>query len=193
MLGTSCAAPKRTLRNNQGRYGRRIMTEITRTENDNRQQWLAKLLVEERKTRGIHQQKLARKLRQHQSWVSRLESGRRRIDVCEFLDLAKAIGFNPSAVLEKIQGVVRNRVAKPKNRKSKNYVGPTFIAEFTDGTITRMTTYTSLEQLDWDRGEHLARHAWASRHKAAPETAPPIITARFERNGTVLAQRNGGR
>jgi len=37
------------------------------------------------------------------------------------------------------------------------------------------------------------RHAGASRHKASPEAAPPIIACRFERDGELLAQRNGER
>ena len=65
---------------------------------------LVKLLVDERKARKMRQQGLARRLNQHQSWVSRLESGARRIDVLEFLDLADAIGFDPAVALRKIQG-----------------------------------------------------------------------------------------
>ena len=67
-----------------------------------RQKRLVKLLVDERKARRIRQQGLARMLRQHQSWVSRLESGERRIDVLEFLDIADAIGFDPVVALRKI-------------------------------------------------------------------------------------------
>ena len=74
-----------------------------------RQERLVEFIVSERKRRKIQQQKLARRLKQHQSWVSRLESGQRRIDVCEFLDLAKAIGFNPYMALRKIQGERRAR------------------------------------------------------------------------------------
>jgi transcriptional regulator with XRE-family HTH domain len=66
---------------------------------------LIKILVDERKARNIRQQGLARRMRQHQSWVSRLESGQRRVDVCEFIELAEAIGFDASAALRKIQAV----------------------------------------------------------------------------------------
>ena len=74
-----------------------------------RQKRLVNYIIAERKRRNIQQQKLARRLRQHQSWVSRLESGQRRIDVCEFLDLAEAIGFDPYMALRKIQGESRTR------------------------------------------------------------------------------------
>jgi transcriptional regulator with XRE-family HTH domain len=68
-----------------------------------RQRQLARLLVEERKARKLRQQDLAHRLHQHQSFISRLESGARPIDVCEFLNLAKAIGFDPSVALKRIQ------------------------------------------------------------------------------------------
>jgi hypothetical protein len=44
------------------------------------------------------------------------------------------------------------RVSKPKPRKTKSRVGPTFVATFADGQVTRMSTFTSLENLDIDRG-----------------------------------------
>src|SRR5262249_47315237 len=82
------------------------------------------------------------------------------------------------------------RVSKPK-AKSKGRVGPTFVAKFADGTITRMSTFTSLEKLDWDRGERLSLAAYQSRFRTC-EAPPAIISARFEQDGKVLAQRNGG-
>jgi transcriptional regulator with XRE-family HTH domain len=78
-----------------------------------RQERLVEYIVSERKRRKIQQQKLARRLKQHQSWVSRLENGERRIDVIEFLDLAKAIGFDPAIALRKIQGE-RKRLGSPR-------------------------------------------------------------------------------
>ena len=60
---------------------------------------------------------------------------------------------------------------------------PTFVATFADGEITRMTAFTSREKLDMTRGVRLARAAYESRMKYA---APPIVEARFERNGEIL-------
>src|SRR5262249_10036374 len=102
------------------------------------------------------------------------------------------------------------RVSKPRPKqyrrkgKHKDRVGPTFVAEFSDGVITRMSTFTSLENLDWGRGERLSIAAHQSRWRArerkqgrpyrtlsvAP-VPPAIISARFEQDGKVLAQRNG--
>jgi len=57
------------------------------------------------------------------------------------------------------------RVSKtPKKfKRGKDRVGPTFVAEFADGVTTRMSTFTSLENLDWGRGERLAQAAYQSR------------------------------
>src|SRR5262245_11577777 len=96
--------------------------------------------------------------------------------------------------------------SKPKQYrrkgKHKDRVGPTFVAEFADGTVTRMSTFTSLEKLDWERGKRLSQAAWVSRwrmreRKQRPYWAlsvapvpPAIVSARFEQDGKVLAQRN---
>ena len=114
------------------------------------------------------------------------------------------------------------RVSKPRKpkifKRGKDRVGPTFVAEFADGTTTRMTTFTSIERLDWDRGVRLSQAPYQSRWRTrmlaqyreqngglrltrwqyrenainliAP-VPPAIISARFEQDGKVLAQRNG--
>jgi hypothetical protein len=61
---------------------------------------------------------------------------------------------------------------------------PTFVARFADSETTRMTTHTSLDRLDVERGVRLAQHAYRSRKKQEP---PAIIEAWFESNGTRLA------
>jgi hypothetical protein len=107
------------------------------------------------------------------------------------------------------------RVVKPRKPKTlqhnKKRVGPTFVAEFVDGTVTRMSTFTSLEKLDWDRGMHLSQAAWQSRwwtrtcgpylkqagspHRKPYPVAlvtpvpPAIVAAHFEQDGKILAQR----
>jgi hypothetical protein len=106
------------------------------------------------------------------------------------------------------------RVSKPRKPKTfkrgKDRVGPTFVAKFADGTTTRMSTFTSLENLDWGRGERLSQAAYQSRWRTrmraqyrkqsgkprlvdlvAPDP-PAIVSARFERDGVALTQRNNG-
>ena len=70
---------------------------------------LIELLVAERRARRLGQEELARRLRQHQSMIARIEGGKRRIDVVEFLALAEAIGFDPTNILRQIQAVAAER------------------------------------------------------------------------------------
>jgi hypothetical protein len=64
---------------------------------------------------------------------------------------------------------------------------PTFIARFSDGQITRMTTHCSPGKLDLARGAALAQCAYRSRTGGDP---PAIIEAQFidATDGKVLAQ-----
>ncbi|WP_207764762.1 XRE family transcriptional regulator [Hyphococcus luteus] len=60
--------------------------------------------VKERKAADLNQTELAKALAQYQSFVARVESGERRVDVIEFPDIANAnaIGFDPKAAIKKI-------------------------------------------------------------------------------------------
>lgn len=66
---------------------------------------LVKWLRQERIAKRLKQSDVARRLREHQSWVARLESGQRRLDVVEFLAIANAIGFNPAKMIRKLAKV----------------------------------------------------------------------------------------
>jgi len=116
--------------------------------------------------------------------------------------------------------VVKPRTSKHFRRpKPKDRVGPTFVCEFADGTRTRMSVFTSLENLDWGRGERLSIAAYQSRWRMRAlaqyheqngglrltrwqyrESAinliapvpPAIIAAHFEQDGQMLAQRTNG-
>jgi transcriptional regulator with XRE-family HTH domain len=61
-----------------------------------------KLLKEERRKAGLTQAMLAKKLRRPQSYVSKYERGDRRLDVIEFLEIARAIKFDPSEILQRL-------------------------------------------------------------------------------------------
>jgi len=64
-----------------------------------------------------------------------------------------------------------------------------FIADFSDGEVTRMTVHTPLDKLDVGRGVRLARHAYRSRTKKEPGA---IINAHFEKDGMLLRKYAGG-
>jgi len=65
-----------------------------------RHQRLAALLAEHREKAGLHQSQVAELLGRHQRFIANIESGERRVDVSEFLALARAIGFDPHETLE---------------------------------------------------------------------------------------------
>jgi transcriptional regulator with XRE-family HTH domain len=46
---------------------------------------------------------LAARLGEYQSFVARLESGQRRVDVVEFLALAEALGFDPTRAISALR------------------------------------------------------------------------------------------
>ena len=62
----------------------------------------AELLKEERKSVGLTQAALAKKLRRPQSYVSKYERGDRRLDVIEFIEIARVIGFDPHDFLRRL-------------------------------------------------------------------------------------------
>jgi transcriptional regulator with XRE-family HTH domain len=70
---------------------------------------LVKIDAFPRVSHSLPQEELARRLRQHQSMIARIEGGKRRIDVVEFLALAEAIGFDPTNILRQIQAVAGER------------------------------------------------------------------------------------
>src|SRR5262249_46912780 len=104
-------------------------------------------------------------------------------------DEDKRFALQVAIVLVKAAGY---RVVKPRKpkcfKRGKDRVGPTFVAKFADGTVTRMSTFTSLTKLDWERGERLSIAAYQSRHRTR-EAPPAIISARFEQDDKVLGTR----
>jgi transcriptional regulator with XRE-family HTH domain len=66
------------------------------------QKKLVAMLIEERDKAGLRQVDLAEKMGVYQSWVTHMESGQRRIDVIELIELARAIGFDAAGMVRKL-------------------------------------------------------------------------------------------
>lgn len=60
---------------------------------DPRYRDLIDILVEARKEKGLSQDALAKLLGRHQQFVSRYETSERRLDIVEFIDIARALGL----------------------------------------------------------------------------------------------------
>jgi transcriptional regulator with XRE-family HTH domain len=61
---------------------------------------LIEVLVAARHKAGIRQQTLATKLGRPQSFIAKYEGGERRIDVIEFIAIARALGADPLKLLK---------------------------------------------------------------------------------------------
>jgi transcriptional regulator with XRE-family HTH domain len=72
---------------------------LAKTLGSARHKALIDLLIEKRQAAGMTQADLAARLGEYQSFVARLESGERRVDVIEFLELAEALGFDPAKAI----------------------------------------------------------------------------------------------
>jgi len=60
---------------------------------------LIAMLIAKREAAGITQAQLAEALGEYQSFVARLESGQRRVDVIELIELANILGFDAAALV----------------------------------------------------------------------------------------------
>lgn len=70
-------------------------------------------LVRARQQAGLSQRNLATRLDVAHSWVAKVESGERRIDLIEFHWFVAACGIDPLALLQRIFAASR---ANPKNK-----------------------------------------------------------------------------
>lgn len=63
---------------------------------------LISAIVEARKAAGMSQREFAAKLRRTNNFVWRVEAGERRVDVLEFIEIARAAGVNPAKLFSKL-------------------------------------------------------------------------------------------
>jgi transcriptional regulator with XRE-family HTH domain len=75
---------------------------MTRSISSKRYKRLCDLLLAARQDHGLSQAQVARELDKPQSFVSKYERGERRLDVIEFLEIARAIGVNPGSIIAQI-------------------------------------------------------------------------------------------
>jgi transcriptional regulator with XRE-family HTH domain len=79
--------PKTTLRKTLRSKGHRALIDI---------------LVESREQAGLTQRDLAARLKRPHSFVGRIEAGERRVDVIEFIEIARVIGLDPKLLFAKL-------------------------------------------------------------------------------------------
>ena len=76
---------------------------MNKTIGSARHKTLIDLLIQKRESAGLTQAGLAERLGEYQSFVARLESGQRRIDVVELIEIAEVLGFDASALVQAVQ------------------------------------------------------------------------------------------
>ena len=65
-------------------------------------QTLIKILIEAREKAGFTQRDLAARIKRPHSFVGRMEGGERRVDVIEFIEIAKVLGADPKELFGKL-------------------------------------------------------------------------------------------
>ena len=61
---------------------------------------LVELLISARKSAALTQTDVGMRIGQRQTFVSKIETGERRLDAAEFMKIAKAIGADPCVLMQ---------------------------------------------------------------------------------------------
>lgn len=78
------------------------MTLVTKSVFTQKYDRFRLLMIEARKSADLTQAELATKLSRPQSFVSKYERGERRLDVVEFLEVARALGMDAVTFIKKL-------------------------------------------------------------------------------------------
>lgn len=81
------------------------MGTLGKTLQSARHRALVDLLIAKREAAGLTQAELAKRLREYQSFVARFESGQRRIDVVEFIELSQVLNFDASKAIKTVSRI----------------------------------------------------------------------------------------
>jgi transcriptional regulator with XRE-family HTH domain len=77
-------------------------TTLRKTLRSRGHQVLIELLASTREQAGLTQRDLASRLRRPHSFIGRIEAGERRVDVVEFIEIAKVLGVDPETLFAKL-------------------------------------------------------------------------------------------
>jgi transcriptional regulator with XRE-family HTH domain len=72
------------------------------------------LMIGARKAAGLTQHALARRLKRPQSFVAKYEGGERRVDVVEFVTIARALGVDPLELMMKLLSGSKGKSSRAK-------------------------------------------------------------------------------
>src|ERR1700709_594911 len=81
-----------------------------------------KLMVGARKAAGLPQHAPALRLKKPQSFVAKYEGGERRLDVVEFIAIARALGADPLKLMVTLMAGDKTKSMGPKRAASKRNI-----------------------------------------------------------------------
>lgn len=58
------------------------------------------MITRKRHAAGLTQEYVSKAIGQHQSYIAKLETRQRRLDVVEYIAIAKVVGFDPAAEIQ---------------------------------------------------------------------------------------------
>ena len=76
---------------------------MNKAQKSRREERVRRLLVHRRKAAGLTQAAVAKRMSQPQSFIAKIENGERRLDLVEFLELARVIGFEPESFIQELR------------------------------------------------------------------------------------------
>lgn len=79
---------------------------MPKTLGDQRHDELIRFLIEKRGEAGLKQVELAERMKVYQSFIARLESGQRRVDVVELIKLGEVLGFDPAEIVGRLSKMI---------------------------------------------------------------------------------------
>lgn len=77
-------------------------TTLRKTLRSRGHRLLIELLVSAREEAQLTQRDLANSLKRPHSFVGRIEAGERRVDVIEFIEIARVLGADPHRLLDRL-------------------------------------------------------------------------------------------
>jgi len=63
-------------------------------------------IIDARKGAGLTQRQLAQRLGKPPSFVAKIETGERRLDIVEFIAIARALNVRPADLAEQVDGAI---------------------------------------------------------------------------------------
>lgn len=75
---------------------------MSKSVHSKRHHMIATALADQRRSKGLTQAQVAKALGRHQPFIANIESGERRVDLVELLDIASIIGLDVEALVRSL-------------------------------------------------------------------------------------------